>query len=138
MLKDKAYKYFIETDHNCAESALLAINEEYGLDLRPDDFHLVSAFGGGMGCGKLCGVLAGCMAACGKMNVTDRAHATAGFGDLCAALYQAFETRLGSTVCAELKPMYRNDTVRCLKTVELGLEVFEEFAKEKGFAPQAD
>ena len=31
--------------------------------------------------------------------------------------------------------MYRNDEVRCLKTVELGLEVFEAYAKEKGLVP---
>ena len=36
---------------------------------------------------------------------------------------------------AELKEMYRNDEVRCLKTVELGLEVFEAYAKEKGLVP---
>ncbi len=138
MLKDKAYKYFIETDHNCAESALMAINEEYGLGLKPEDFYLVSAYGGGMGCEKLCGVLAGCMAACGRINVTGRAHATEGFKELCAGLVKAFEDRLGSSVCAELKPMYRSDEFRCLKTVELGLEVFEAYAKEKGFAPQGE
>ncbi|MBQ6540155.1 MAG: hypothetical protein IJL71_03935, partial [Oscillospiraceae bacterium] len=36
-------------DHNCAESALLAISEEYGLGLGPEEMKLVSAFGGGMG-----------------------------------------------------------------------------------------
>ncbi len=137
MLKDKAYKYFIETDHNCAESALMAIDEEYGLGLKPEDFHLVSGFGGGMGCEKLCGVLTGCMAACGRINVTDRAHATEGFKELCAGLVRAFEEHLGSSVCSELKPMYRSDEFRCLKVVELGLEAFEAYAKEKGFAPQA-
>ena len=55
MLKDKAYKYIISKDHNCAETALLAISEEYGLDIGPEEMKLVSAFGGGMGCGKLCG-----------------------------------------------------------------------------------
>ena len=136
MLKDKAYKYFIETDLNCSESVLMAVSEEYGLDLKPEDYRLVSAFGRGMGCGMLCGALAGCMAAIGKMTVTGRAHTTEGFNDLCAGLYQAFENRLGSTVCAELKPIYRSDTLRCLKLVEITLDLFEEYAKENGFVPQ--
>ena len=135
MLKDKAYEYFINRDHNCAESALLSISEEYGLDIGPEEMKLVSAFGGGMGCGKLCGVLAGSMAALGKLAVNGRAHATEGFGPLCAELCENFKACLGSTECAELKPLYRNDEVRCLKTVELGLDVFEAYAKEKGLVP---
>ena len=135
MLKDKAYEYFINRDHNCAESALLSISEEYGLDIGPEEMKLVSAFGGGMGCGKLCGVLAGSMAALGRLAVNGRAHATEGFGPLCAELCENFKACLGSTECAELKPLYRNDEVRCLKTVELGLDVFEAYAKEKGLVP---
>ena len=135
MLKDKAYKYFITKDHNCAETALLAISEEYGLGIGPEEMKLVSAFGGGMGCGKLCGVLAGSMAALGRLAVYGRAHATEDFGPLCAGLCEKFETGLGSLKCADLKAMYRNDEVRCLKTVELGLEVFEAYVKEKGLVP---
>lgn len=135
MLKDKAYEYFITKDHNCAETALLAISEEYGLNIGPEEMKLVSAFGGGMGCGMLCGVLSGSMAALGRLAVNGRAHATENFGPLCAGLFEAFKTRLGSVKCEELKAMYRNDEVRCLKTVELGLEVFEAYAKEKGLVP---
>ena len=135
MLKEKAYEYFISKDHNCAESVLLAISEEYGLGIGPEEMKLVSAFGGGMGCGKLCGALAGGMAALGKIAVNGRAHATEEFGPLCAGLYEKFGTVLGSTQCEELKPIYRNDEVRCLKTVELALEVFEAYAAEKGLIP---
>ena len=138
MLKDRAYEYFITKDHNCAESALLCISDEYGLGIGPEEMKLVSAYGGGMGCGKLCGVLAGSMAALGKMAVNGRAHATEGFGPLCAGLVEAFEARLGSLKCADLKAMYRNDEVRCLKTVELGLELFEAYVKEKGLVPDKD
>ena len=136
MLKNRAYEYFITKDQNCAETALLAASDEYGLDIGPEEMKLVSAFGGGMGCGKLCGVLAGSMAALGKLAVNGRAHATQDFDSLCAGLCEAFKAGLGSTECAELKPMYRNDEVRCLKTVELGLDVFEAYAKEKGLVPQ--
>ncbi len=135
MLKDRAYEYFITKDHNCAESALLSISEEYGLGIGPEEMKLVSAFGGGMGCGKLCGVLAGSMAALGKLAVNEKAHATENFGPLCAGLCEAFQAGLGSLKCEDLKAMYRNDEVRCLKTVELGLDVFETYAKEKGLVP---
>lgn len=135
MLKEKAYKYFISKDHNCAESVLLAVSEEYGLDIGAEEMKLVSAFGGGMGCGKLCGALAGGMAALGKLAVNERAHATENFGALCSGLCEKFKTVLGSTECAELKPIYREDDVRCLKTVELGLDVFEAYAKEQGLIP---
>ena len=135
MLKSRAYEYFITRDHNCAESALLAASDEYGLEITPEEMKLVSAFGGGMGCGKLCGVLAGSMAALGKLAVNGRAHATEGFDSLCAGLCEAFKAGLGSTECAELKPLYRSDELRCLKTVELGLDVFEAYAKEHGLTP---
>lgn len=136
MLKEKAYEYFITRDHNCAESALLAISEEYGLNIGPEEMKLVSAFGGGMGSGKLCGVLAGSMAGLGKLAVKEKAHATENFGPLCAGLYEALQAGLGGTECAELKPLYRNDEVRCLRTVELGLEVFEAYVREKGLIPE--
>lgn len=130
MLKERAYNYFITQNKNCAETTLLSISDEYGLNLTEADMVLVSGFGGGIGCGALCGVVAGCVAALGKMTVTGCAHETKGFGDLCAALHQRLETELGGTQCAVLKPMYRTDEVRCLKTVEKGLDIFEAFIRE--------
>jgi len=135
MLKDKAYEYFITRDHNCAETTLLAAGEEYGLGIGPEEMKLVSAFGGGMGCGKLCGVLAGSMAALGRLAVNGRAHATENFGPLCAGLCESFEAGLGSLKCSDLKARYRTEELRCLKTVELGLDVFEAYVKEKGLVP---
>ena len=35
MIKSKAYEYFITRDHNCAETALLAIRDACGLDIGP-------------------------------------------------------------------------------------------------------
>ena len=37
MLKERAYEYFISKDHNCAESVLLAVSEEYGLGIGPEE-----------------------------------------------------------------------------------------------------
>ncbi len=135
MLKEIAPKYFLEQDKNCSESALLSISEAYHLGLTEEDMKLVSGFGAGMGCGELCGVLSGCVAACGKLAVKDRAHATEGFGDLCADLYHRFDAALGGTRCETLKPVYRkDDCVRCLAAVEKGLEMFEKFVEDHDLA----
>lgn len=130
MTKDKVWKYFIDKDYNCAESLLLAANEEYDLQISKESFKLLSAFGAGMGCGKVCGALCSCMAVIGKLKVTERAHVTEGFGDACTDLYDKFVRTLGNTVCEDLKKLYRNDEVRCLKTVEMAADVLDSYIKE--------
>lgn len=127
------YKYFIETDHNCAESTLLAANEIYELGLSDEDVKLVSGFGAGMGCEGVCGALCGAMAALSKMKVEGRAHATPGFGPLCAGLVKKFEEATGNVGvnCAQLKPIYRKDDgLRCIKTVELAIQALDEYLQE--------
>ena len=69
MLRDNVKKYYLEQDYNCAETILRCIDEEYGIGLTEDDFKLVSAFGGGMGCGSSCGALCGAMAALGRTEL---------------------------------------------------------------------
>ena len=127
MLRDNVKKYYLEQDYNCAETILRCIDEEYGIGLTEDDFKLVSAFGGGMGCGSSCGALCGAMAALGRLTVNTRAHATDGFKDTCADLVEAFRNKLGNTDCSELVKTYKKDDVRCLETVCLAADVFEEF-----------
>lgn len=127
MLRDNVKKYYLEQDYNCAETILRCIDEEYGIGLTEDDFKLVSAFGGGMGCGSSCGALCGAMAALGLLTVNTRAHATDGFKDTCADLVEAFRNKLGNTDCSELVKVYKKDDVRCLETVCLAADVFEEF-----------
>ena len=131
MLKDRAKDYFEQQDFNCAETALRAIRDEYSLDISDDDLKLVSAFGGGMGCGKTCGALCGCLATYGKMTVNERAHEDKRFGSRCKALCDGFADKLGSTQCAEIRMLHKNDWSGCLKTVELGLEAFEEFLNSR-------
>ena len=43
MIKSKAYEYFITQDHNCAETALPAIREAYGLDTNTERMNRVRA-----------------------------------------------------------------------------------------------
>lgn len=136
MLKDRIEEYYIGKDYNCAESMLHAINDEYSLGLRDEDFLLVGAFGGGCGCGMICGALAAAMSALGRMAITERAHATEGFKELCADYVDAFRKRLSAVDCADIKPRYFEEDTRCLRTVLEACTAFEEYVKEKKLNPQ--
>lgn len=125
MLADVAEKYYIEGDYNCAESVVLAANEMYGLGLDENAYQLLSAFGGGMGCGGVCGALAGALSVLGKVNVTGRAHATKGFRTLCSSCVLEIEKELGGRNCDQLKPVYFAAEKRCLKTVRIACDVLE-------------
>ncbi len=129
-MEQRVYDYFITRDYNCAETILLAANEQYGLDLREQDFKLLSAFGSGLGCEKTCGALCGALAVIGRLKVADRAHATENFKELCAAFVQKFEDELGSIDCDRLKQKYRTEELRCLKTVELAARALEAYLRE--------
>lgn len=126
MLADIAERFYVDGDYNCAESVLLAANKAYGLGLDPKNCHrLVSAFGGGMGCGDICGALAGGIAAFGYIAVEDRAHATQGFREMCAQYVQRFREALGDQDCAKIKPAHFSGEKRCLETVRLACDVLE-------------
>ena len=126
MLCDVAEKYYLGGDYNCAESVLLAANEVYGFGLDAENCEkLVSAFGGGLGCGRLCGAAAGAMAALGFAAVDGRAHATEGFKELCGETAQEIKEALGAMDCGVLRPKYFTAENRCYKTVCLTADVLE-------------
>lgn len=132
MTKDHIKSLYLESDHNCAETVLFAISREYGLGLDAEDIKLVGAWGGGAGCGIICGALAGSLAALGKICITERAHATAGFSALCAAYVEAFLGTLGSTDCRDIKPNSFVPGVRCINTIEQTADLFDWFIEEHG------
>ena len=133
MLADVAERYFLEEDYNCAESLLLAANEYYALGLDADMcYRLVSAFGGGMGCGSVCGALAGSMAALGQVCVDGRAHTTEGFKAICSGFVAKFEEKLGSQMCSDIKPALFVEGKRCAQAVRLAGEALEAQMQELG------
>lgn len=121
MLKDLASKYYLEKGYNCAQAVLLAANEYYKLGVREKQAKFVVAFGGGMGCGKLCGALAGAMSALGLIYDSKAPD----FRDICSDMVEDFEEVLGDINCAELIGKYKTENEKCLKTVELCLEVLQ-------------
>ena len=123
MLKNIAKKYYHEQNYNCAESLLLAANECYSLNLKENDYQLLTAFGGGLGCERICGALTGGIAALGKIFNVDKETMHV----LSAKLIEDFEKSLGTSVCSNLKEKYRTEEFHCLKTVELAADVFENF-----------
>ena len=134
MLADLAQKYFLEGDYNCAESLLLAANEYYALGLDSENcYRLVSAFGGGMGCGSVCGALAGGIAALGQMTVDGRAHTTQDFKENCASFVAEFEAALGSQLCRDIKPALFEEGKRCAEAVRRGADVLEKHMQARGF-----
>ncbi|QSX06373.1 C-GCAxxG-C-C family protein [Sedimentibacter sp. zth1] len=127
MLRDIAKNYYLEQKFNCAQSILMAISEQYKLNLTDSEIELVTAFGGGMGCGKTCGTLTGAVAALGKLLDTK----SESFRNDCKEFVQAFEDTLGSTECNVLMEKYKKPETRCLETVMLGADVIEKLIIEK-------
>lgn len=130
MLRDRVRDYYLVKDNNCAETILHAINDEYQLNIPEESFKLIGGFGAGLGCGKTCGALCGCIAALGRMTLSERAHATPDFKEHCAALVEKFNEKLGDTECSALTEKYKKEDTRCLDTVLMAADVFEEFLKE--------
>lgn len=124
MLRDKVKKYFLDEERNCAESMLLAANEEYNLGLAEGEIELMRGFGGGMGAGITCGAISGCIAALSKLICIkvdkDTAHGiTAGF-------IGEFEKRFDSTLCSALTPVYKKDDTRCYELLLATADLFDE------------
>ena len=131
-LKQCAHDYFLHKDCNCAEAVVMAANDTWGLGITPADVHLLSGFGGGMGCKRTCGALAGGVAIIGRLAVTDCAHNTPGFGPLCGEFVQQFIDKLGSDQCADLTPRYRTEAERCVAVVEHAAQLLEEHVHKHG------
>lgn len=117
-LGEKAKEYYLEQGLNCAVSVLLAANDTYGLGLKKQDAQLITAFGGGMGCGNLCGALAGSMAALGKVFLAEDEMYKPEFKDVCAGFVAKFNEKWGTTLCAPIKEVNATDPrTRCSLTV---------------------
>ena len=132
MLIEKVRKYYLEQDYNCAETVVKAANEEYNLGLTDSAVRLVSGYGKGFGACETCGALCGAMAVLSVMCVQTRAHETENFSDICSGYLSAFKAKLGSDNCQQLQDKYRNEQVRCLKTIELAAQALEDYLIKLG------
>ncbi|MBQ6850383.1 MAG: C-GCAxxG-C-C family protein [Oscillospiraceae bacterium] len=116
-LGEKAKEYYLDQGLNCAVSVLMGASDTYNLGLKLEDAKLVTAFGGGMGCGNLCGALAGAMAALGKVYLPEGEMYNPQFKDVCSGFVTAFTEKWGTTLCAPIKEANVTPEARCSKTV---------------------
>ena len=124
MLKEKALYYYMTLGKCCADSILCAGNEEYGLNIAPDDLCLFTGFCGGMACGDICGCLAGAIGVLSK-KYAGREN----FKEICKNFVSLFREELGcdSTLCAVLEPKYKTPELRCSITVGLAADVLSAY-----------
>jgi C_GCAxxG_C_C family probable redox protein len=132
MLKETAATYSLEKGCNCAESTLLAVNDEYGLGLGDEEIKLVSGFGGGLASGLACGALCGSLAALGRMLLNGRAHTDPDFRPLCAEYVAAFREAMGGTDCREIRDRWFVPGRGCVAAVEKNAELFASFVESHG------
>ena len=122
-----AKEYYVNQGLNCAVSTLLAANDVYSLGLTKEDAKLVTAFGGGIGCGNLCGALAGSVAALGKILLAEGEMYNMDFKEACAGFVSAFEEKWGTTLCAPIKEVNVTAEERCGKTVVETGDMLQEY-----------
>lgn len=122
MLRDYAKKYY-NNGKNCAVSVLMAANDAYQLGLTDNEIQMITGFGGGIGCENICGALSASIAALSKKYAGNGAFKSGEF-------VKAFEEKLGSILCKDLKAQNFTEEERCLKTVEAACDALEDFCKQ--------
>ena len=129
MLAETAVKYY-HMGYNCAESIIRAGNEVYGLDLHDRDMKMTAAFGGGFQIGDVCGALCGAACVVSARYVETKAHDCSFVRTLTQKLVIAFQNKMGSRLCAKIKPVYHSKEKKCEHTVETAAAILEEVIRE--------
>ena len=129
MLAETAVKYY-HMGYNCAESIIRAGNEVYGLDLHDRDMKMTAAFGGGFQIGDVCGALCGAACVVSARYVETKAHDCSFLRTLTQKLVIAFQNKMGSRLCAKIKPVYHSKEKKCEHTVETAAAILEEVIRE--------
>ncbi|MFR7349323.1 C-GCAxxG-C-C family (seleno)protein [Peptoniphilus sp.] len=89
--------------YNCAEAIILAVDEEYELNLPEEVVKSVAGFGGGMGAGSTCGYLTGAISALSLIfGPEEPPYGTMDLAAICAVYVENFE-KLGNSIdCVDL------------------------------------
>ena len=124
MLRDKVKKYYLDESRNCAESMLLAANEEYAIGLTDSEIEMMRGFGGGLGYGLTCGAISGSVAAlskliCCKVDKDTSHNITSGFVGEVEKLFE-------HTNCAELTPIHKKEDIRCYELLLQIADILED------------
>jgi C_GCAxxG_C_C family probable redox protein len=130
MLVDRARRYYLLEDMNCAESLIFAANDEYDLGLDETGLKTMAGFGGGMGVETTCGALSGAIAAISVRFTKTKAHEDPEVREICKTFLEYFLDNRGSIICGPLKEMYRSERFRCMPVVEMAATELEKIMKE--------
>ena len=104
MLLETTMKYYDNKyDLNCAECILVAVNEEYDLNISKQTLMTMSSFGGGMAIGSTCGAATGAIAALGIMFTNERGHNSPHVREMTGRFLSEFNRRMGTLDCIPLK-----------------------------------
>lgn len=129
MFKECAVKYYHQ-GYNCAESIIRAGNEYYDLGLHDKDMIMTAGFGGGLMIGDVCGALNGAICVLSSKYVETKAHDCDFLRPLIQKMVIAFQKKMGSRVCAKIKPVFHSPERKCENTVAAAAEVLEEVVME--------
>lgn len=127
MMKQRAERYYLEDDYNCAESILRAANDEYGFGLDEKSMRVMAGYGSGLGCGATCGALCGAIAAISAAMIDTRAHATPGFRKICADFDARFHECFGSIDCRDIRKKSERAGLQCVDTVGVTADLLEAY-----------
>lgn len=116
---------------NCAESLLMAANEEYKLGLDDRFIKAICPFGGGIQSEKTCGALLGAVAALGVMYAEERPTTNEKMKEMTQKLVEEFEKEFGALDCATIKAHHRSETEGCSPVRIRAAEVFERVMNKK-------
>ena len=104
-VSQRAHEIFDSEQHNCSESAFLALNEVLSGGLNPQTAaHIATGLGGGLGAsGGTCGALTGCVLALGLLAKEDPdIPRKKTIYPMAAKLQESFRERFGSCNCRDL------------------------------------
>lgn len=124
-------------DFNCAEKLLHGANIVYRLQLDEEAMKLLAAYGGGMGVEHLCGAVAAAVAVLGKLYVVERAHESDRIKRLASEFLDAYQTRMHSILCRDLKAEFRTEEEKCLRVILAAAEVLDQIVQREGLPAKA-
>lgn len=130
MLREYAILYY-RKGYNCAESIVRASNEMYALGLHDKDMKMVAGFGGGSMTGDVCGALSASICVLSSKYVETKAHDCDCLRPLIQGMIKAFQNRMTSRLCAQIKPVLYTQTNGCENTVALAADILEDVINQK-------
>ncbi|KEH98766.1 C-GCAxxG-C-C family (seleno)protein [Clostridium botulinum] len=122
----KKYRDKTTYDLSCSETMIYAANEAYNLNLDEKTLKALAPFSGGMWTETTCGAISGALAVLGILFTNERAHKSEHLKELVIEFQNKFNSKLTSSKCNELKPLYRTEEHGCNSIIFIAGEILDE------------